>query len=86
MTGAPECTHPNAKCMDSRRRAEFRWRRYHCPDCGERWTTAEVRINAKGPGSNAIEILRSELGVSEFALTERQYLAIIDLVESFIER
>ncbi len=31
-------------CYDSRKRPEFTWRRWQCPECGERITTHEITV------------------------------------------
>jgi predicted RNA-binding Zn-ribbon protein involved in translation (DUF1610 family) len=31
-------------CYDSRAKPSHRWRRYECPECGERSTTREISV------------------------------------------
>jgi len=63
------CEHKNTSCINSRARADHRYRRYECKDCGERYSTIEVIIkNAnKGVGTSrtALDIMIDELGVSD---------------------
>ena len=38
----PKCGYDHSACKDSRQRQMWRWRRYECLACGERFTTVEV--------------------------------------------
>lgn len=69
--------------MDSRKFKDFRRRRYQCVDCGEKFSTVEVRVdNMKRGGGyrNAYELLRED-----FSMTHRQQDAIGELIQSFLE-
>lgn len=48
MTNPCGCSGPRGKVLDSRLCEGYRRRRYECPTCHARWTTAEV-VSA-GPG------------------------------------
>lgn len=79
--GMPDsCNHERAKCYNSRKRGEARWRRYKCLDCGHRWTTVEVEVDAKGAGFPAETLLRAKFGVSI-----KQQEAILNLIEAFTQ-
>lgn len=73
------CEHPHADCVDTKRRAGgYRYRRYRCRDCGERFSTVELRIDAEGPGRRAVDIYRRSL-----PLSDAQHAAITALLAAF---
>ena len=56
------CDHRNNKCIDSRPSKSFagqRRRRYHCQNCGHRWTTYEIEANKVKQYRTAIYRLQS---------------------------
>ena len=38
----PYCNADNSKVINSRQQDGYRWRRYKCLSCGERYTTREI--------------------------------------------
>ena len=56
-----KCRHANLKCVDSRPKDGWRYRRYKCLSCGVRMTTVEVLVGEElGPGQRT-ELFRAEL-------------------------
>jgi transcriptional regulator NrdR family protein len=57
------CDHENAKCINSRRREGYRYRRFKC-QCGYRFSSIEVNIpdNLKlNNSNNALDILNQAI-------------------------
>ena len=42
----PNCGSVNTKCKDTRQRPNCRYRRYHCLECGKRFSTKERYVRA----------------------------------------
>lgn len=52
----------NRKCIDSRwDRRGYRRRRFVCRECGDRWTTIEMRVKGRSKGDYR-KVLAMELG------------------------
>ena len=57
-----ECDHKGRKCINSRAREEFRYRRYECPKCNSRYSTIEIIIeDIDLLGKNAINVATGQL-------------------------
>ena len=79
---AKKCKHERARVHNTRPMKNVpngRWRRYHCMDCPERWTTIEMRVDVER-GGNAFDALRKSL-----CITKRQHQAIGELIQAFLE-
>ena len=78
-----KCEHLRTQCLDSRPYREYRRRRYECLDCGERFSTIEVRMDnlRRGGGyQDAMDLLRNDFG-----MTVRQQEAVGELIQAFLE-
>jgi transcriptional regulator NrdR family protein len=53
LTTMKFCNHRNSQVVDSRPMSGYRYRRYKCHDCGESYTTVEVKTGAMCPQSAA---------------------------------
>lgn len=72
------CAHENAKCIDTRKRDGYRYRRYSCK-CGHRFSTVETEVDCDlGGGQTALKSLKKQFGLSQ-AQTD----AITNLIAAF---
>jgi len=75
------CEHKESKCIDTRAIEGGRKRRYVCNNCGERWTTVELKLNNKPQyrkGFTAVDGI-----IEQLSITKEQALAIKQLLKSF---
>lgn len=79
------CGHENAKVVDTREcKRVKRRRRYLCPDCGERFTTAEVIVATERYNRrNSTDVLREMYGNDVSAMTVNQAKAVQALIDAF---
>lgn len=76
------CQHKKAKCINSRKKSDFRYRRYKC-ECGERFSTVEVRTEMSTGGSKSgLDFLKDAIS----GITTEQERAIKNLIESFTSK
>ena len=77
------CEHENAKCINSRRREGYRYRRFKC-QCGYRFSSIEVNIpdNLKlNNRNNALDIVSQAINGESFNNNESE----IFLIEKALE-
>ena len=78
-----ECTHNQAKVLDTRKLPDGRYRRYECKLCKERFATFEIRINEKykvGGRRKSLDNLYAQMGLSI-----DQTKAVESLIDAFKE-
>ena len=78
------CEHPQKFCTDSRFKYGRRFRNYTCPDCGLRFSTAEVILyqhDTRGGSAYKpqFDAARKRLELIE-SLTDAQITAIFDFI------
>ena len=72
------CEHSNARCINSRTRGGFRYRRRKCDDCGVRFTTIEITLHdgRVHPGKNFWESAKEQIVEDTTGLTIKQIESI----------
>ena len=57
-----ECDHKGRKCINSRAREGFRYRRYQCDKCKSRYSTIEIILDDVDLlGKNALNVATGQL-------------------------
>lgn len=77
------CCGKNSICLDSRRRNGYRYRRYSCQACGNRFSSAEIVVPAEidiHGGRGAFKGLALHL----LGLTESQKNALDNFIDAFV--
>lgn len=54
------------RCVDSRQKDGYRWRRYECPSCSKRWSSVEIVLGDVGKGpmtaGDYLHAIRRQIG------------------------
>lgn len=64
----PNCGSENTKCKDTRQRPGCRYRRYHCHECGKRFSTKERYV--RGGAEETIKQMLKRIQNAEMELRE----------------
>ena len=75
------CKHTNMRCVDTRMKKDYRYRRHECKDCGKRLTSIEMFLDDKilNRRAGALSVMKEQIR----NITPEQIKAIKQLVESF---
>ena len=78
-TSHTNCDHDKILCIDSRRRDDYRYRRYICTFCKARFTTIEIEIGEERAKGERLEQHRALLAS---LLTDAQCRSLIEQMQA----